>query len=65
VPLIVSNPSLQLNRIQAPVTTTQIAPTILNMLRYDPNRLDAVRPHGTPLLPNLVMKNGNWQGQDN
>src|SRR5262249_55744345 len=43
VPLIVSNPNLTPDKVQAPVTTTQIAPTILSLLRYDPNALDAVR----------------------
>jgi hypothetical protein len=63
VPLIVSNINLKPGRIQAPVTTTQIAPTILNMLRYDPNQLAAVRLQGTTILPNLVMKNGDDNGQ--
>jgi len=56
VPLIVSNPNLTPRKIQAPVNTTQIAPTILTLLRYNPNTLDAVRLQGTPALPNLVMK---------
>lgn len=55
VPLIVSNPNLTPGKIQAPVTTTQIAPTILSLLRYDPNALDAVRMQGTTVLPNLVL----------
>ncbi len=63
VPLIVANTYLKPARIQAPVTLTQIAPTILIMLRYDPNSLDAVRLEGTPVLPNLVMKSGD--GHDN
>jgi hypothetical protein len=46
------------------VTTTQIAPTILNMLRYDPNQLAAVRLQGTTVLPNLVMKNGDGNSQN-
>jgi hypothetical protein len=59
VPLIVSNPNLTPGRVQAPVATTQIAPTILTLLRYDPNALDAVRLQGTPILPNLVLKPGS------
>ena len=59
VPLIVSNPNLKPSVSQAPVFTTQIAPTILNMLRYDPNQLDAVRLQGTTVLPNLVSLKGD------
>jgi hypothetical protein len=55
VPLIVSNPNLTPDKVLAPVTTTQIAPTILSLLRYDPNALDAVRKQGTTVLPNLVV----------
>jgi len=55
VPLIVSNPNLIPDKVQAPVTTTQVAPTILSLLRYDPNALDAVRKQGTTVLPNLVV----------
>jgi hypothetical protein len=35
------------------VETTQVAPTILNVLGFDPNQLDAVRQEGTPVLPGL------------
>jgi arylsulfatase A-like enzyme len=62
VPLIVSNTYLKAAKIQAPVNLTQIAPTILDLLRYDPNSLDAVRLEGTPVLPNLILKEG--QGKD-
>ena len=55
VPLVVSNVNLAPAIIHAPVNLTQIAPTILQMLRYDPNSLDAVRLEGTPVLPNLVL----------
>ena len=58
VPLIVSNPNLTPGKVQAPVNTTQIAPTILTLLRYDPNALDAVRLQGTPILPQFVLKGG-------
>ena len=56
VPLIVSNPNLVPGKVQAPVTTTQIAPTVLSLLRFDPNALDAVRKQGTAVLPNLVVR---------
>ena len=64
VPLIVSNTYLKAAKIQAPVNLTQIAPTVLDLLRYDPNSLDAVRLEGTPVLPNLILKNGNGEGKD-
>jgi len=34
-----------------PVETTQIAPTILQLLGLDPNALKAVQQEGTPVLP--------------
>jgi hypothetical protein len=58
VPLIVSNPHIVPGKIQAPVATTQIAPTILYALRYDPSALMAVRIEGTPMLPNIAYKGG-------
>jgi hypothetical protein len=58
VPLIISNPNLTPGKVQAPVNTTQIAPTILTLLRYDPNALDAVRLQGTPILPKIALKGG-------
>jgi hypothetical protein len=39
--------------ISAPVQTTQIAPTILKMLRLDPRGLQAVRAEHTAVLPGL------------
>jgi hypothetical protein len=56
VPLIVSNTYLQPTRVKAPVTLTQIAPTILYMLGYSPDSLEAVRLEGTAVLPKLVFK---------
>jgi hypothetical protein len=58
VPLIVSNTYLTPAKIQTPVVLTQIAPTILQMLRYDPTSLAAVRLEGTTVLPNLSIKGG-------
>lgn len=37
--------------VLTPVSTTQIAPTILSMLGLDPMALDAVRAEGTAVLP--------------
>lgn len=38
-------------RVLAPVTTAQVAPTILAMLGLDPTAIDAVRAEGTRPLP--------------
>jgi hypothetical protein len=35
------------------VETSQVAPTILQLLGLDPKALDAVRVEGTPVLPSL------------
>jgi len=40
---------------RAPVLTTQIAPTILNLLNLDTNTLQAVRIEGTRVLPGLQV----------
>lgn len=50
VGLIVSSPSIGPAVNEAPVTTTQIAPTILEALGLDWTRLDAVRTEGTQPL---------------
>jgi len=53
VMLLVSNPSLAARHVDSFVETTQVAPTILQLLGLDPNELDAVRSEGTPVLPGL------------
>jgi hypothetical protein len=53
VMMLLSNPSFSQRMINAPVTTMQVAPTILRALGLDPNQLDAVRLEGTPALPAL------------
>lgn len=55
VALLVSNPALESATFTGPVQTTQIAPTILEALRLDPRRLDAVRLEGTQALPDLGL----------
>jgi Type I phosphodiesterase / nucleotide pyrophosphatase len=49
--LLLSNPALVPHTVYTGVGTNQIAPTILNRLGLDPNKLDAVRLEGTPVLP--------------
>lgn len=39
--------------VDTPVETTQIAPTILQLLGLDPSALQAVRIEGTPTLPHV------------
>jgi hypothetical protein len=36
-----------------------VAPTILKILGLDPNRLDAVRKEGTPVLPGIEFEGDN------
>jgi hypothetical protein len=51
VVLLLSNPSFRAKTVQAPVGTSQVAPTILKALGIDPRALDAVRAEGTGILP--------------
>jgi hypothetical protein len=53
VALLVSNPHLAAKSIAATVQTTQVAPTILKALGYDPAELQAVTIEGTQELPAL------------
>jgi arylsulfatase A-like enzyme len=54
VMLLVSNPSIEKPRTDTSfVETSQVAPTILQILGLDPAALDAVRTEGTPVLPGL------------
>ncbi len=56
VVLLVANPYLQARTVSAPVTTSQVAPTILYGLGLDPNQLQAVQEEGTAVLPGLGLK---------
>lgn len=53
VVLLVSNPRIKARTVTSFVETSQVAPTILKALGLDPQRLDAVRIEGTPVLPGL------------
>ena len=53
VMLLVSNPGIEARTINSFVETSQVAPTILQILGLDPTALDAVRMEGTPVLPGL------------
>ncbi|MCI4677151.1 alkaline phosphatase family protein [Rhodoblastus acidophilus] len=56
VALIVSNPQLIHASINAPVETTQIAPTVLKLFGLDPDELDGVKLEGTTPLPGLQFR---------
>jgi arylsulfatase A-like enzyme len=53
VMLLVSNPSIKKSVVASFVETSQVAPTVLKLLGFDPNELLAVRKEGTPVLPGL------------
>jgi hypothetical protein len=53
VALLVSKPSIVEAEIKSPVTTMQIAPTILRALGLNPNALQAVQIEHTKVLPGL------------
>ena len=44
--------------VRAPVNTTQIAPTILELLNLDPNALQAVRLEDVKVLAGIKSDNG-------
>jgi len=53
VALLVSAPGLKAANVPGLVGTTQVAPTILKSLGYDPKELQAVKIEGTESLPGL------------
>jgi Type I phosphodiesterase / nucleotide pyrophosphatase len=53
VMMLVSNPSIRANTVTIPVTTMQVAPTILKALGLNPSALQSVQQEGTEILPKL------------
>jgi len=53
VMMLVSNPSIRGNTVTIPVTTMQVAPTILKALGLNPSALQSVQQEGTETLPKL------------
>ena len=53
VMMLVSNPNIQPHTVTIPVTTMQVAPTILKALGLSPQALQSVREEGTEVLPGL------------
>jgi hypothetical protein len=56
VALLVSNPKLAHKKIKTPVTTFQVAPTILDILGIEPSALQAVQKEHTDELPGFDGK---------
>jgi len=56
VGLIVSNPHIEARRVKTPVSTSQVAPTILKALDIEPDELKAVRVEHTEALPGLRLE---------
>lgn len=51
VMMLLSSPSLKATTVTTPVTTMQVAPTILKALGLNPNALQSVQQEGTEVLP--------------
>lgn len=62
VGLIVSNPELSSHVLKTPVSTSQVAPTILHVLGLDPQALKSVRVEKTQVLP--AINRGDSQADD-
>ncbi len=56
VMLLLANPLLVPRTLAVPITTAQVAPTILTALGLDPNALQGVQQEGTAILPGLIVK---------
>jgi Type I phosphodiesterase / nucleotide pyrophosphatase len=54
--LLLSHPDFEPRTVSAAVGTAQVAPTILEALGLDPQKLDAVRLEGTGVLPAAQLK---------
>jgi hypothetical protein len=53
VVMFLANPGLRPNTVTIPVTTMQVAPTVLKALGLNPEALQAVQQEGTEVLPKL------------
>src|SRR5262249_30838136 len=65
VALIVSNVALRARSVKTPVTTAQVAPSILSALGIDPGQLGAVRKEDTQVLPFLFDCSNNNSDSNN
>jgi hypothetical protein len=55
VPLMVFVPGMKAGTVYTSVQTTQVAPTVLGLLKLDPAQLQAVQLEGTPVLPGIPL----------
>jgi arylsulfatase A-like enzyme len=55
VMMLLSNPSFRATSVHTEVGTSQVAPTILEVLGLDPKSLDGVKLEGTGVLPGLGL----------
>jgi len=53
VPITIVHNTVKAGLVKAPVTTTQLAPTMLNLLNIDPRALMGVTLEGTAILPQI------------
>lgn len=53
VPITIVHNTVKHGTVEAPVTTTQLAPTMLNLLNIDPRSLTGVTQEGTAILPQI------------
>jgi predicted AlkP superfamily pyrophosphatase or phosphodiesterase len=53
VPITIVHNTIKPGTVKSPVTTTQLAPTMLNLLNIDPHTLQAVTLEGTAVLPQI------------
>ena len=53
VPIVISGAVVEHKTVSTPVSTVQIAPSILHLLNLNPNELQAVKIEGTQVLPQL------------
>jgi arylsulfatase A-like enzyme len=60
VALLVSNPNFKPRQVKSPVTTSQVAPSILRALGLDPAALQAVQKEDTRVLPGLFLELTHW-----
>jgi arylsulfatase A-like enzyme len=66
VPILVYAPGVvEPGSSDAPVETTQVAPSILRLLGLDPRSLQAVQQEGTQVLPGVGEGHGQGNGQGN
>ena len=56
VMLLVANPAFKSKTVSTFTTTSQVAPTILDTLGFNPNALQAVKQEGTTTLPEVTQE---------